>query len=379
MTITILYNRRKTDGAAAVDLYVYFNHRDHIYISTKVKVDKKDWDVKNLCVRKTHKDYIKLNLLIKDKIRRIEQLEYECLRMRKPFNSDIVRDLINNRMNLTLNLYMRTELEADKPQLSAGRIGLCNSVLKNFDEFGTFNIFDFDYQALIKYHAHLRLTMKESTTPKNHKFVHKYLERARRSGLIHTNPYELFKMPKYAEKRTYLTHTEIQLLRDYKGVPRLETVRDMFLFQCNTGLAYADIVQLENKDIRLENDRMFIVKNRVKTDQTQMIPMLPEALTIIEKYKEPEAKPTDKCFKILTNQKMNAYLTELAQVKGIDKPLTTHVARHSYATLMLTAGMPLETISHILGHADTKTTAIYAKMLFGKITNDIDRLKIIGV
>jgi site-specific recombinase XerD len=177
----------------------------------------------------------------------------------------------------------------------------------------------------------------------------------------------------------YLTEEEIQTIinKDFK-IERVAMVRDIFVFSCFTGLAYIDVKQLTKNNISLGIDGdKWIFKNRQKTDTTSKIPLLPMAQEIINKYENhPVCINEDRLLPILSNQKMNAYLKEIADVCGIKKELTFHIARHTFATtITLSNGVPLETVSKMLGHTSLKTTQHYAKILDKKISEDMMILK----
>jgi site-specific recombinase XerD len=123
-----------------------------------------------------------------------------------------------------------------------------------------------------------------------------------------------------------------------------------------------------------ENSDTFIMFSRTKTDVRQMVFLLPEAHRIIEKYKGDR-----KIFSSISNQKMNNYLKELGTLCNISKELTSHVGRHTFATNMLSLGMPLESIQAMLGQANIKTTSIYTNLISTKLSNDFKRLGIDGL
>ena len=176
-----------------------------------------------------------------------------------------------------------------------------------------------------------------------------------------------------------MTEKEIQDLMEKELVSdRLELVRDIFIFSCFTGLAYIDVKQLSKDNIVLGIDGdKWINKNRQKTDTSSRIPILPTAQFIIDKYaNHPVCVNEDKLLPIFSNQKMNAYLKEIATVCGINKELTFHIARHTFATTVtLSNGVPIETVSKMLGHTNLKTTQHYAKILDKKISEDMQILK----
>ena len=161
-------------------------------------------------------------------------------------------------------------------------------------------------------------------------------------------------------------------------LPRLDLVRDIFVFCCYTGLAYADVKQLQQEDIIIGVDGyQWIKMARKKTKAISSIPLLPTAEAIIEKYSEHPCVLDGKgVLPVLTNQKSNAYLKEIADVCGINKNLTTHLARHTFATTVtLSKGISISTVSKMLGHRSLKTTQIYAKVLDSKIADEMSVLK----
>ena len=151
-------------------------------------------------------------------------------------------------------------------------------------------------------------------------------------------------------------------------------VRDIFIFSCFTGLAYIDVYNLTEKNIRTSFDgRLWIMTKRQKTNVQSNILLLDVPKMVLNKYKG--ASPNDKLLPILSNQKMNAYLKEVGDLCEVDKELTFHLARHTFATTVtLAKGVPIETVSKMLGHTNIKTTQIYARITDSKISNDMQAL-----
>ena len=157
-------------------------------------------------------------------------------------------------------------------------------------------------------------------------------------------------------------------------IPRLELVRDLFLFSCFTGLAYIDVANLRREHLVTMNGKTWIMTRRKKTKVESNILLLDIPKAIIEKY-SPSTIPKDgELFPILSNQKMNAYLKEIADVCGLQKRLTFHLARHTFATMSLSKGVPMESVSKMLGHTNIKTTQIYARITSKKIEHDMEQL-----
>ena len=179
--------------------------------------------------------------------------------------------------------------------------------------------------------------------------------------------------------RDYLTDDEIQKIFNKNFViPRLVLVRDVFIFSCFTGLAYIDVKNLTNNNISIGIDgSKWIFTKRQKTEGPSNIPILPIVEQLIEKYKDhPQCLNNNVLMPILTNQRMNSYLKEIADVCEINKDLTFHVARHTFATTVtLSNGVPLESVSKMLGHTSWKSTQIYARVLDLKVSEDMSILK----
>jgi site-specific recombinase XerD len=199
------------------------------------------------------------------------------------------------------------------------------------------------------------------------------------NGWIDKDPFSNFKATVKDVEREFLTEEEIQtLVSKDLHVNRLDQVRDIFVFNCFTGLAYADVKKLSDADIVIGIDgSKWIKTNRTKTDVKSSIPLLPTALAILEKYKNnPVANNVNKLLPVLSNQKMNAYLKEIATICKIEKNFSTHLARHTFATTVtLTNGVSLETVSKMLGHKSIKTTQHYAKIVDRKVSDDMLILK----
>lgn len=159
---------------------------------------------------------------------------------------------------------------------------------------------------------------------------------------------------------------------------RLNQVRDIFLFSCYTGFAYIDVKKLSksNVNIGIDGDK-WIFTHRQKTDISTRVPLLPLAQELILKYEDhPECVDSNVLFPVLSNQKMNSYLKEIVNVCGINKELTFHIARHTFAiTVTLSNGVPIESVSRMLGHTNIKTTQHYANILDKKVSDDMSALK----
>lgn len=157
---------------------------------------------------------------------------------------------------------------------------------------------------------------------------------------------------------------------------RIGEVRDIFIFCCYTGLAYADVLEITNENIVIGmNGKKQLNLKRTKTDTLVKVPLLPPALDIIKKYEDHLfCNYTGRLLPVKSNQKHNAYLKEIAELCNVNKNLTTHTARHTFATLMLTYNISMESVSAMMGHTNIKTTQIYGKIIAEKVIKEMDAI-----
>jgi site-specific recombinase XerD len=237
-------------------------------------------------------------------------------------------------------------------------------------------------QAFIKnYDTFLRTKHHKCTPISADKYV-KHLKKIILLSLgnrwITENPFMHYKSTAKPTPRTFLTNDELSVIIKKKfTVERLKQVRDIFIFCCYTGLAYVDVQKLNPNEIGIGDDgKRWIFTNRHKTNTPVHLPLLPEAQDIIEQYKHhPVCVCKSIVLPVFTNQRMNCYLKEIADLCGIKKWLTFHMARHTFATtITLSNGVPIETVSKMLGHTNIKTTQHYAKVLDAKTSFDMAAL-----
>jgi len=194
-------------------------------------------------------------------------------------------------------------------------------------------------------------------------------------GINFTDPFCNFRFRYDKVNRGYLDQDELDILYT-KKLPsaRLSQVRDVFMFSCYTGLAYIDIFELTEDKIRKAFDgHLWIMTKRQKTDVNTNVRLLDIPLEILEKYKGKQKN--GKVLPVISNQKINDYLEEIADICGIEKKFTFHVARHTFAsTVALGNDVPMESVQSMLGHADIKTTQIYAHVIDRKLSRDMDKM-----
>ncbi|MEM8969461.1 MAG: site-specific integrase, partial [Bacteroidota bacterium] len=243
------------------------------------------------------------------------------------------------------------------------------------------------YQFITELEMYLRTYQpKDHRKPMGNNTVMKHLERLRKmvnlaikNEWLDKDPFHKFKLKFEKKDRGYLTQDELRRLeeRDFR-LDRLNQTRDIFVFSCYTGLSYAEVYDLKPEHIIVGMDReRWIRGQRKKSKEWYSVPLLPQALAIIDRYKENVmAQANGKVLPVYTNQKTNAYLKEVAYLCEIEKNLTYHLARHTFATTVTLAnGVPIESVSKMLGHTSLRTTQIYARVVEQKLSEDMQLLK----
>lgn len=229
------------------------------------------------------------------------------------------------------------------------------------------------------YHHMLMDDIGPNTAMTYAKTLKQVLSRAVSEGWITHNPCGNFKFSYVQPEREYLEKHEITKIYDkVLKVPRLDEVRDVFIFCCFTGYAYETTYNLTQENLFKGLDgKMWVTKNRAKTGTEETVPLLPIALAIIGKYKNhPYCVANNKLLPVNSNYRYNAYLKEIADLCGITKKLTTHTARHTFATtITLENDVPIETVAKMLGHKNLRTTQIYAQITKRKISNNMKELQ----
>lgn len=260
--------------------------------------------------------------------------------------------------------------------------------LKHLQEFiqwkynlSDISIYKIDYAFVTEFEFYLRSVKKcnNNTAVKYVRNFRKIIKICIDNDWLDKNPCSRYEGKMKEVERDFLTEEELNRIYNKRfSSERLTLVKDIFIFSCYTGLAYVDVKGLKKDHIAIGIDgEKWIFKNRQKTDTKSKIPVLPIAQEIIQKYtNHPKCLNEDSILPILTNQKMNAYLKEIGDLCDISKEITFHMARHTFATsVTLTNGVPIETVSKMLGHKNIQTTQHYAKILDLKVSEDMMVLK----
>jgi len=228
-----------------------------------------------------------------------------------------------------------------------------------------------------EYYLKAEKQFKQHTIYKTIQRFRQMIKLAVANDYIFKDPFLLHKNPKPKKEVIFLTPKELKELQEYKfASKRLEQVKDMFVFCCYTGLAYNEMAKLEDKHIEVGFDGFDWIKMiRDKTNKEIAIPLLPDAIKILNKYKNSNLK-NNKLLPVISNQNFNAYIKEVAEIVGIQKNLTHHLARKTFATtILLYNDVPMEIVSELLGHSEMSITqAHYGKVVKSKVSEHMKKL-----
>ena len=290
----------------------------------------------------------------------LEAIKDHNQKMKSLVGKDYVQGTLNRYMVLERHISSFTLVKYKLPDIDIRQVD--QSFISDFD-----------------YYLRAEKSCSNNYVVKNLKNLGKIISICLTNSWIMTDPLLGYKGKSKNVDRYYLSNEEIQQIADKKFISeRLGQVRDVFLFCCFTGLAYVDVFKLKTIQISKGNDgERWVFTSRQKTKTRSAIPLLPTAVQIIEKYAtNPVCLNKGTLLPVPSNQKMNEYLKEIADLCGINKKLTSHIARHTFATTVtLSNGVPIESVSKMLGHTNIRTTQHYAKILDIKVGADMAILK----
>ena len=386
-------NKIKTNGTAPIYLRITVDGKA-AEIAAKRYIDPKKWDNKSQKAVGNSQEAKTLNSYLKTLEQQVYDFHYLMLKEEdfitaESLKSKLLGTDVTTRMLIPIFQDHNDKVEALIGQdFAPGTLERYKTSLKHTQEFlnwkykiSDIDITKIDHSVIMDYDFWLRSVRKcaNNTAVKYIKNFKKIMRLCMANGWLSKDPFLGYKAKIKEVERPYLTKEEIQTVYDKEfASDRLNQVRDIFLFSCYTGLAYVDVVKLSRSHINIGIDGdKWIFTNRQKTGISTRVPLLPLAQELILKYEDhPECVNLNVMFPVLSNQKMNSYLKEIASVCGINKELTFHIARHTFATTVtLSNGVPIESVSKMLGHKNLKTTQHYAKILDKKVSDDMAILK----
>lgn len=384
-------NRESADGKSSI--YVRFTFKNkRVELSTGIFVSQDHWDDIKQHVREKIPGARVLNDRIDKMKTEIQDIFNQLRSSNEEFDvTDVKNKLVNNEESkgilFVFDYYLNSIISKLNKGYSMETYKHYKSSRKRLAEFinthykkSDIPIQSIDYKFLDSFDVFIKKDFNnhQNTAWNYHKHLRRVLNLAISLDYIDKNPYSKFKVGLDETHREILSMEELQRLEDKSiHIERLSVVRDIFIFACYTGLSFSDIAKLSRIHLQHGVDgKEWIIIDRSKTNTRCRIPILPKVKEILKKYEGyPKISNKDILLPVLTNQKMNSYLKELGDICDINKNITMHIARHTFATsVTLGNGVPIETVSKILGHTSLKTTQIYAKVLDKKISEDMDLL-----
>ncbi|WP_077405415.1 site-specific integrase [Cellulophaga omnivescoria] len=389
------YTSRAKNNQANLYVRITVNGKK-VNISLKQKVDISLWDPSKQRMKGKSEIHRNLNYYLDRVHSQLIQI-YQDLKFKgQLITCEIMKSqyLGEDNTSKTLNELLEYHTQKTSKTLSKGTLRnfkvtegyikkYLTSVLKTSDIY----LKELDYKFIYDFSNYLH-----SFWPKNHpksmgnNTVMKHIQRFRKIitlgyhiEWIDKDPFVRWKPTYEKRERPFLTQTELSNIENHKFlIARLERVRDLFIFSCYTGIAYIDIMSLSQENIIKGIDgNDWIFTSRQKTKEPVKVPLLSKSCSLIEKYKNhPLTQETNTLFPKITNEKVNFYLKEIALATGLKKNLTFHMARHTFATTVtLSNGVPIETVSKLLGHSKIASTQIYARVIDKKVSDDMRNLR----
>ncbi len=354
---------------ASVQVEVTYQ-RKRKYFGTGIKLYADQWG-KDLKV-KNHPQSLVFNQKLNDMISGIHDYVYQLSTQKIPFTFERLDQHLGNYGTDTTKSFLHfMRKRINERQIAESTRIKHKCVLKALEEFGKIkNFSDICYENIKAYDEFAKKRCKHQSSVYNyHKILKIFVREAHAAQLISVDPYQNFKLERgKSTVRRFLTKEELAKIevRRIDDIS-LNKVRDVFLFCCYTGLAYADLKEFDFKDAIMTNGMYRIRYNRVKTGTPYNISLMDKAMDILRKY--------DFKLPIISNQKYNAYLKVLGAFCGVKKRLTSHVARHTFATtITLANGVRIEVVSKMLGHTNIRTTQLYAHIYQAEVDKEFERL-----
>ena len=376
------------EGKTSVMLRIYLNNERLSLGSTGISVKSSQWDKEKERIKGRTTEALNTNLQL-DNIasglqsifRRIEMSDVVSLeRIKSEFLGK------KEEIDTLMQLFEKHNGDVAKQVgVSVGKATLqkYNVCKRHFSEFlekqykrSDLKLTELTYVVIREFDLYLRTEVGQNpnTATKTMKTFKTITLLGQKMGVLLHDPFMNHRFHIEPVNRGFLTDEEILLIAHKQiNIPRLDLIRDIFIFSCFTGLAYIDVSNLTPDHIVTLGDKQWIMTQRQKTSVETNVLLLDIPKAIIAKYGGKTYR-NGKLFPMLTNQKTNSYLKEIADICGIKKNLTFHLARHTFATMSLSKGVPMESVSKMLGHTNIRTTQIYARITNKKIEHDMEEL-----
>lgn len=371
-SVRLVFDRKHEatkEKAALVQIEVLYQ-RKRKYISTGVKLFAGQWNDRQHVVNRL--DAFSLNTRLTAQVASIQSFITQQINEGYSFSFDALEHYLSGQKpKQSFIEFMQQRIE-ERGDITEHTRKLHRGLVSTLYEFKHIVYFDDITKANIQRFddwLHSK-NYKQTTVHDYHKRLKTYINEAIKYELMMYNPYAQIKISRgKSEGIKYLTIEEVKQIEscDFTENKKIEKVRDLFVFQCYTGLSYTDLAKFDWSDVRKDGGDYIISDTRKKTEENYYIVLLEPALNVLRKY--------GNRLPMLSNQKYNDHLKEMATMAGIDKPVTSHWARHTFAVMMLSMGARMSNVSRMLGHSSTKITeSVYAKVLAEDLRRDYDMI-----
>ena len=345
------------------------SERKRKWISTGVKLYSDQWDARRMVIN--HPDMLSLNKTLLEQRQKIQTWVDDLARRTEEFEFDKLDRFLAARLvpdkftdYVDRRITERTDIKESTKKAQRKLITSLNA----FQQIIYFT--DLTKRNIMAYDAWLHTQNYVQTTIHSfHKFMKIYINDAIRAEIIEHNPYDGIKIERgKSDIRRYLTDEEVlKIIKADISGGRVERARDLFLFQCYTGFAYAELANFDFTKVAERNGKYIVHDTRQKTDEPYYIVLLSPAVEILKKY--------DFKLPIIANQQYNVQLKALGTLAKLNKSLTSHMGRHTFAVMALERGAKIENVAKMMGHSDIKTTQIYAKVLNRSVDREFEMLE----
>ncbi|MDE6444359.1 MAG: site-specific integrase [Muribaculaceae bacterium] len=371
-TVRLVFDRKhlaSTTRKGIVEIEICFQ-RKRKWISTSVQVFSNNWSPEEKVFGLT--EALDLNLRIESRFNPIQTYIRRLQLDGKTFTWEALDEFLKaDKLDGSFLKFVEERIEKRRDIKDSTKRNH-RKLVKALKTFKKINLFsDLTTRRICEFEEWLRgrKDYKQSTIASYHKFMKIYVHEALTKNLIDKNPYMGLSIDRGQQGiRKYLTKTEMVAIEKVElPTASLNNIKDLFLFQCYTGIAYADLAAFDFSKVIKRGDKFLLNDVRRKSGEMYYLVLLPKVMKILEKHNYVLPVPT--------NQQYNLRLKLIAHYAGLEKPLTTHMARHTYASMCLNAGIKIEVLAQMMGHTDIKTTQIYAKMFNTTVEDAFDQLE----
>lgn len=369
-TARFVFDRKHTASKTTkgtVQIEILFE-RKRKWISTGVRLYSDQWNDKTKI--KNTVQSVELNERLDAQMQNINEFINNLIKNKEAFSFDKLEHFLKYSQQKESFIDFIKRRVSERTDLRRGTLNTHSSLINSLQEFGRIIYFTDLTTANVMYYddfLHKKYT-KQTTVHGYHKRLKRYINEAIKYELLKDNPYNKLKFDRgKSEGIKYLTTEQINQIRSLEiASESIDKVRDLFIFQCFTGLSYADLFKFDFSTVIERKKKFFIRDARVKTQEEYFLMLLKPAMEILRKY--------DFKLPAISNYQYNLRLKVVQELAKIKLSLHSHMARHSFAVMALNMGVSIENLAKMMGHTDIKTTQIYAKVLNKSVQEEFEKM-----